>query len=182
VVVSVSAFTVGDVVDDWRAGEVRSALEWAQVRALAADGVSQREIAGRLGINRRTVARLLAAAEPPRYSRAPAGSMLDPLEGVLRRLLAEWPEIRAPRVTEILREDYGYTGSVDLVRRRLARLRPRPVRPAQRTGYRPGQVLQFLGLGPVRTMADGPEARTRQPAPRIARAAQALGFVTLSAT
>jgi IS30 family transposase len=58
VVASVSAFTVGDVVEDWRAGEVRSALEWAQVRALAADGVSQREIAGRLGINRRTVARL----------------------------------------------------------------------------------------------------------------------------
>ena len=99
-------------------------MEWAQVRALAADGVSQREIAARLGINRRTVARLAAAAEPPRYSRSPAGSMLDPLEPVMRRLLAEWPEIRAPRVTEILREDYGYAGSVDLVKRRLAKLRP----------------------------------------------------------
>jgi hypothetical protein len=33
---------------------VRSALEWAQVRALVADGVSQREIAQLLGINRRT--------------------------------------------------------------------------------------------------------------------------------
>ena len=140
---SVSAFTVGDVVDDWRAGEVRSALEWAQVRTLAADGVSQREIAARLGINRRTVARMLVADEPPRYSRAPTGSMLDPLEGVLCRLLEEWPEIKAPRVTEILREDHGYPGSVDLVRKRLARLRPRPVRPAQRTGYRPGQVLQL---------------------------------------
>jgi DNA-binding CsgD family transcriptional regulator len=41
-------------------------MDWAQVRALAADGVSQREIAARLGINRRTVARLAAAAEPPR--------------------------------------------------------------------------------------------------------------------
>jgi transposase len=117
-------------------------MEWAQVRALAADGVSQREIAGRLGINRRTVARLVAADQSPRYSRAPAGSMLDPLEPVMRRVLAEWPQIRAPRMTEILREDHGYTGSVDLVKRRLAKLRPRPVRPAQRTGYRPGQVLQ----------------------------------------
>jgi transposase len=126
-----------------RAEGVRSALEWAQVRALAADGVSGREIARRLAINRRTVARLLAAEEPPRYSRAPAGSILDPLEPVLQQLLEEWPEIRAPRVTEILREDHGYTGSVDLVRKRLARLRPRPVRPAQRTGYRPGQVLQL---------------------------------------
>ena len=46
--------------------------------------------------------------------------MLDPLEPVLRRLVEEWPEIKAPRVTEILREDYGYEGSVDLVRKRLA--------------------------------------------------------------
>jgi transposase len=117
-------------------------MEWAQVRALVADGVSQREIAVRLGINRRTVARLAAAEEPPRYSRAPGGSMLDPLEPVMRRLLAEWPQMKAPRMAEILREDYGYTGSVDLVKRRLTRLRPASARPAQKTGYRPGQVLQ----------------------------------------
>jgi transposase len=110
---------------------------------LAADGVSQREIAARLGINRRTVRRLLGSSEPPRYRRAPLGSMLDPLEPVLRDLLTDWPEIKAPRVTEILRDDHGYAGSVDLVRRRLQRLRPPAVRPAQRTGYRPGQVLQL---------------------------------------
>jgi transposase len=122
---------------------VRSALDWAQVRALAADGVSQREIACRLGINRRTVARLLASDEPPCCRRAPVGSQLDPLEPVLRRLLEEWPQIKAPRLTEILRCDYGYTGSLRLVQARLQELRPAPVRPAQRTGYRPGQVLQL---------------------------------------
>ena len=79
-------------------------MDWAQVRALAADGVSQREIARRLGIGRNTVRRLVEASEPPRYSRAPAGSMLDPVEGVMRRLLEEWPDIKAPRMTEILRE------------------------------------------------------------------------------
>jgi transposase len=118
-------------------------MEWAQVRALAADGVSQREIAARLGVNRRTVRRLIEADEPPRYERAPTGSIVDAFEPVIRRLLEEWPEIKAPRLTEILREDYGYGGGVDLVRKRLANLRPRSVeRPAQRTGYRPGQVLQ----------------------------------------
>jgi transposase len=122
---------------------VRSALEWAQVRAMAADGLSQREIARRLGINRRTVRRLLDSDEPPRYVRAPQGSVLDPLEPVLRRLLRDWPQIKAPRVTEILRDDYGYEGSVDLVRRRLKQLRPSGARPAQRTGYRPAQVLQL---------------------------------------
>jgi transposase len=109
---------------------------------MAADGVAQREIARRLGINRRTVKRLVEAGEPPSYSRAPAGSMLDPLEPAICRLLKDWPDIKAPRVTEVLRDDYGYTGSVDLVRKRLATLRPRTERPAQRTGYRPGQVLQ----------------------------------------
>lgn len=51
--------------------EVRSAIEWAQVRAMAADGVSERQIAARLGINRRTVKRLVEADEPPRYRRSP---------------------------------------------------------------------------------------------------------------
>jgi transposase len=119
-------------------------MEWARVRALAADGISQREIAARLGINRRTVRRLVEADDPPRYSRVPAGSILDAFEPVMRRLLVEWPEIRAPRLAEILCEDYGYEGGVDLVRKRLALLRPREAeRPAQKTGYRPGQVLQI---------------------------------------
>jgi transposase len=140
--------------------EVRSALEWAQVRALVADGVSQREIAERLGINRRTVARLAAADEPPRYRREPAGSMLDSFDGVIRRLVGEWPGIKAPRVAEILREDYGYAGSVDLVRKRIAALRPREGRPAQRTGYRPGQVMQVdWAEMPTRPVIAGRERR-----------------------
>jgi transposase len=121
---------------------VRSALEWAQVKAMAADGVSQREIARRLGINRRTVRRLLGSGEPPRYRRTRQGSKVDPFEPLLRRVLEEWPQIKAPRMTEVLRE-HGYEGSVDVVKRRLRELRPPTERPAQRTGYRPGQVLQL---------------------------------------
>ncbi len=139
---------------------MRSALEWAQVRALAADGISQREIAERLGINRRTVARLAQSDEPPRYRRTLTGSQLDPLEPVLRRLLEEWPQIKAPRLTEILRGEYGYGGSVRLVQARLQELRPRAVRPAQRTGYRPGQVLQLdWAEMPTRPTVAGRERR-----------------------
>jgi transposase len=139
---------------------VRSALEWAQVRALVADGVSEREIARRLQMNRRTVARLARSVEPPRYRRAPVGSKLDPFEPVLRRLVVEWPQIKAPRATELLRDEYGYDGSVDLVKRRLRQLRPPAVRPAQRTGYRPGQVLQLdWAEMPTRPMLAGRERR-----------------------
>jgi len=70
------------------------------------------------------VKRLVEADRPPCYERAPAGSMLDPLEPVIRQLIEGWPQIKAPRVTEVLRDDYGYVGSVDLVRRRMAALRP----------------------------------------------------------
>ncbi len=122
---------------------MRSALDWAQVRTLAAEGLSQREIARRLGINRRTVIRLARSDEPPQYRRAALGSQLAPLEPVLRRLVEEWPQIKAPRVTEILRLDYGFVGSERLVREHLRWLRPATARPAQRTGYRPGQVLQL---------------------------------------
>ncbi len=145
---------------DEEAEEVRSAMEWAQVRTLAADGVSQREIAARLGINRRTVGRLIDAEAPPRYERASVGSMLDPLEPVMRKLLKDFEDIKAPRVTELLRDDYGYTGSVDLVRKRMATLRPLKVRAAQRTGYRPGQVAQFdWAEMPTRPVIAGRERR-----------------------
>jgi transposase len=95
---------------------------WAAAKDLAAEGVSQREIARRLELNRRTVARLVAADEPPRYRRKPAGSMLDPLEPVMRSVLQDTPRIDAPAMTQLLRE-HGYRGSVDLVRRRLRRIR-----------------------------------------------------------
>jgi len=116
-------------------------MEWAKVRELSAAGVSQRQIAERLAMNRRTVARLAAASEPPRYRREPAGSAVDAHEPLIREVLAEWPAIKAPRMTEILR-GRGYRGSVDQVKRRLRELRPPLVRPAQRTGYAPGQVAQ----------------------------------------
>jgi transposase len=79
---------------------------------------------------------------------------------VLRRLLEEWPQIRAPRLTDVLRADYGYGGSLRLVQERLRELRPRPVRPAQRTGYRPGQVVQFdWAEMPSRPVLGGRERR-----------------------
>jgi transposase len=138
---------------------VLGALEWARVRTLAVDGLSQREIARRLGINRRTVARMLASEEPPRNRCPPRRSQLDPFLPVLRRLLEEWPQLKAPRATEVLRE-YGYAGSVDVVRRRLRELRPRMVRPAQRTGYRPGQVMQLdWAEMPTRPKVAGRERR-----------------------
>ena len=92
------AFRLVVLIDERRLGEVVSALEWAEIRALGRDGVSQRQIAKRLGVNRRTVARALASASRPRYVRAAAGSQLDPLMPVIRQVLEQWPQIKAPRL------------------------------------------------------------------------------------
>jgi transposase len=74
--------------------------------------------------------------------------------------LKDWPEIKAPRLTEMLRDEHDYAGSVDLVRRKLQSLRPREERAAQRTGYRPGQVVQFdWGEMPTRPRIGGVERR-----------------------
>ena len=55
--------------------------QWAEIRRMyRVEGLSKREISRRTGLHRDTVARLLAASEPPRYERAPAGSKLDPFK------------------------------------------------------------------------------------------------------
>src|SRR6266540_3940803 len=145
--------------------------------------VSEREIVRRLGMNRRTVARLARSEEPPRYRRAPTGSQLDPFEPVLRRLLAEWPAIKAPRLTEILRGEYGYTGSVRLVQEHLQRLRPSTVRPAQRTGYRPGQVLQLdWAEMPTRPRLAGRERRVYALLASLPYSGAQTGFFSLDLT
>jgi transposase len=124
---------------------VRSALEWAQVKAMAADGVSQRQIALRLGVNRRTVRGMLEAEGPPAYRRERAGSKLDRFEPIVERVLEEWPAVEAPRMTEILSE-HGYEGSVDVVKRRLRQLRPPVERPRSGRAIGRGRCCSSIGL------------------------------------
>jgi transposase len=88
-------------------------------------GSSHREIARQLGINRRTVIWLARSDELPQYRRERTGSLLDPLEPVLRELVQQWPQTKAPRATEILRERFGY-GS-DRPRRCRVRLASRAI-------------------------------------------------------
>ena len=103
---------------------------------------------------------MLEADAPPSYRRPSQGSKVDRFEPVIRATLAECPAIKAPRMTDILRDEHGYEGSVDVVKRRLRKLRPASERPAQRTGYRPGQVLQLDWLElPSRPRIAGRERR-----------------------
>ncbi len=108
-------------------------------------GLSIKEIVRRTGRDRNTVRRALRSTAPPRYSRAPAASKLDPFRDEIHRLLGEDPRLPGQRVRELI-EPLGYAGSKTILDDYLREVRPLfcpPPRTFQRTVYRPGEVCQF---------------------------------------
>ncbi len=118
--------------------------DWAEVhRLFHREGLSKSRIAGRLGMSRNTVARLLGLDEPPRYRRKPRGSKLDPYKGSIGVMLERDPRVPARVVFERLRRE-GYDGGITILKDYLARVRPprREPRVYQRTSYLPGELAQ----------------------------------------
>ncbi|MDQ7981468.1 IS21 family transposase, partial [Paraburkholderia sp. SARCC-3016] len=88
--------------------------QWMQIHVLKAQGISEREIARRLGISRNTVARYLAAGDVPRYKqRDPRPTKLEAFKTyVFERMQAAAPEtIAAPALLRELRA-LGYEGQL----------------------------------------------------------------------
>src|ERR1700729_964683 len=105
--------------------------------------LSGREISRRTGLARETVARLLAATEPPRYQRESAGSKLDPFKDWIGERLAADPRIQSQRLREMAGE-LGYQGGKSIFDDFVREVRPRFLLPRtfQRTIYRPGELVQ----------------------------------------
>ena len=134
--------------------------DWAEIRRLRrAEGMAVSEIARVMGVARNTVKAALAAEGPPRYQRAPRGSLVDEFEPRIRELLAACPTMPATVIAE--RIDWPY--SIRTLSGRVAQLRPLylPADPAGRTSYEPGEIAQCdfwfpdivvpVGFGQVRT-------------------------------
>lgn len=137
--------------------------QWAEVRRMhRVDGLSAREIGRRTGLARGTVARLLAAAAPPRYERKPAGSKLDPFRDWICEQLAADPRIQSQRLREMAAE-IGYRGGKSIFDAYVREVRPRFVRPRtfQRTVYRPGELVQCDLWEPRELIAVGHGQRRR---------------------
>jgi transposase len=118
--------------------------EWAEIRRLVlVEGRSQREVALRLGLARDTVAKAVHSAAPPRYSRMPAGSKLDPFKDWICEQLREDPSIPSQRLREMAGE-LGYEGGKTIFDDYVREVRPRfrVKRTFQRTIYRPGELVQ----------------------------------------
>ncbi len=118
--------------------------QWADIRRMVlVEGLSQREIARQLGLARDTVARAVRSSRPPTYSRAPAGSKLDPYKAFIAEQLAVNPRIPSQRLRE-LAADVGYQGGKTIFDAyvREIRLQYLTRRTFQRTIYRPGELAQ----------------------------------------
>jgi transposase len=115
--------------------------DWAEIRRIhRAEQMPVRAIARKLGIARNTVRRAIADDAPPKYQRAPKGSIVDAVEPQIRELLEQWPEMPATVIAERIGWDRGLTVLKDRVRD----LRPayRPADPASRTVYEAGEISQ----------------------------------------
>lgn len=121
-----------------------SVEQWAEVRRLVlVEGRSQREVARLLGLARDTVAKAVQSEMPPRYSRASAGSKLDPFRDWICEQLREEPTIQAQRLRELALE-LGYEGGKTIFDDYVREVRPRfrVRRTFQRTVYRRGELVQ----------------------------------------
>lgn len=110
------------------------------IRRLAGEGVPKAQIAARLGISRTTVVKAVASGAPPKYERRAMATAFTPVEPLVRRLLAEHPDMPAT----VIAERVGWTGSITWFRDNVRRLRPqhRPVDPADRLTWLAGDAAQ----------------------------------------
>ena len=115
------------------------------IHVLIAQGLSQREVARRLGISRNTVARYAASDEVPRYKkRAPRPTKLSPFHDyILERMAAAHPDvIAAPALLRELRE-LGYSGQLRSLQAFMRAHQPLPKDdPVVRFETPPGQQMQ----------------------------------------
>jgi transposase len=121
-------------------------IGWEQfmdVKALAAEGVSKREIARRTGLARNTVRKVLRGEHPMRMKPVARGSKLDPYKAHVRERFEAYG-LSAVRLIEEIRP-LGYTGSIVTLRRFLKTLKA-PAERLRRVTVRfetpPGQQAQ----------------------------------------
>lgn len=117
---------------------------WAEIRRLTEiEKLSARAIARRLRCSRHTVASALMIQQPPTRTVRRRSSLLEPYLPQINDLLAKYPELSAVRIhEEIAHGPAGYTGSTDVLRRYLRRVRPARGRVYQEVHYDPAQAMQ----------------------------------------
>src|SRR5664279_3032722 len=134
--------------------------DWAEIRRLYfSERLPIKQIALRLGVSKNTVKAKIAADVPPKYERAPVGSVVDEVEPRIRELLRDYPMMPAT----VIGERIGWSRGMTVLSERVRELRPvyLPPDPSSRTAYVAGEIAQNdfwfpditlpVGFGQVRT-------------------------------
>ena len=101
--------------------------------AVMIEGLSQREAARCFGIDPRTVRKMLSYSVPPGYvrTRPPVRPKLDPFIGIIDCILEEDKDRpkkqrhTSKRIFERLRDEYGFTGKITIVKDYICGVRQR---------------------------------------------------------
>ena len=101
--------------------------------AVMIEGLSPREAARCFGIDPRTVRKMLSYSVPPGYvrTRPPVRPKLDPFIGIIDRILEEDKDRpkkqrhTSKRIFERLRDEYGFTGKITIVKDYICGVRQR---------------------------------------------------------
>jgi len=88
----------------WRITELIRLEDWAMIKYLHREGVPVSRIAQELGINRKTVAKVIKDDERPEYKRQSRGSMLDPYKDYIKQRLEKY-DLTAPDCYSYLERD-----------------------------------------------------------------------------
>ena len=141
---------------------------YLQIRLLHRDGLSIRQIARQLGHGRTSVKKALEDGLPRGYTRRAAplspklGSFVGFIEQILQSDLLQPPKQRhtAARIFQRLRDEQGYRGGYDQVRRHVQRHRRRERETFLPLGIAPGERLE-CDFGHIQV--DFPEGRREVP-------------------
>jgi transposase len=115
--------------------------DWAEIRRLRrAEGLPIKVIARLMGVSRNTVRAAIGSDVAPKYTRRPAGSVVDAVEPRIREQL----QLDARMPATVIAERIGWTRGITVFKERVAELRPAylPPDPASRTSYEAGDVAQ----------------------------------------
>ena len=95
-----------------------------EIHKLNNQGWSQRQIAGQLGVARKTVKKYLLNPEQISAKRSPKPSKLDSYQGLIHQFLEQDPQVHAPVLLQRLQEA-GFDGKISIVRKYLHEKRGR---------------------------------------------------------
>jgi len=113
---------------------------WCEIRRLAENGLTARQIAEELTLDRKTVRKWMSRERFTPRQAAMRGSKLDPHKATIQRMLEKHPYSAQQILREIRQQ--GYTGGRSILQDYIKRVRPRKTKAYLKLAFAPGECAQ----------------------------------------